>query len=95
MDTQTLTTSTTQDFWSQTFHGHAIAAYRHSQGWLVYIDCVIQPSRRFASLDSAVRWMQCKIEEREIDRQIAALGRRRSSMGAGATRSTEGSDLLH
>jgi hypothetical protein len=65
------------DFWSDIYRGIPIAAYRHSMGWLVYIDHVMQANRTFAELEDATRWLRRKVDDAAIESPIARLGIRR------------------
>jgi hypothetical protein len=67
------------DFWSDTYGGRPIAAFRHSLGWLVYIDNVMQANRTFADLEDATRWLRRKVDNAGFDSRIALLCNRRGA----------------
>jgi hypothetical protein len=81
MPTATQTSSDTLTFWSGSHHGHKIAAYRHSLGWSVYIDTVMQASRTFATLDDATRWLQRKVDDDIFDTRMAVFASRARRRG--------------
>jgi hypothetical protein len=67
------------DFWSDTYRGRPIAAYRHWMGWLVYIDHIMQANRTFLELEDATRWLRRKVDDAAFDSRIALLCSRRSA----------------
>jgi hypothetical protein len=67
------------EFWSDSYRGRPIAAYRHSMGWLVYIDHVMQANRTFVELEDATRWLRSKIDDAAFDSRIALLCSRRGA----------------
>ena len=76
MSTLYLAQTKSPDFLSETYHGRQIAAYRHSQGWLVYLDRVMQQNRQFATAEDAVKWLRRKIDDRDFDERVVNFGRR-------------------
>ena len=66
----------TPDFVSDSYKGHHIAAFRHSQSWLVYLDRIMQPNRQFACAEDAIKWLRRKVEDNEFDNHLVAFGRR-------------------
>ena len=49
-------------FWSDTYRGHAIAILNHGGRWLVYLDHVLQLRMQFDTAESAVSWLQRKVD---------------------------------
>ncbi len=60
----------TEGFWSDTYHGHAIAILNHSGRWLVYLDHVLQQRVQFATAEAAVTWLQNKVDRPNGRRQL-------------------------
>jgi hypothetical protein len=56
----------TNEFWSDSYRGHTIATLNRGDGWMVYLDHVLQHNKLFATAEAAVAWLR-----RQID--IAAL----------------------
>jgi hypothetical protein len=67
------TADTTFSFWSDTYHGRQIAAYRQGSDWLVYLDNVMLPNRAFASVEDAIHWLHHKVDDVAFDSRIAML----------------------
>jgi hypothetical protein len=67
------TANVTSNFWSDTYHGRKIAAYHQGSDWLVYLDNVMQPTRAFASIDDAIRWLHRKVDDVAFDSRIAIM----------------------
>lgn len=51
-----------ENFWADTYRGHAIAVLNHGGRWLVYLDHVLQPRMVFATAEAAVAWLQRKVD---------------------------------
>jgi hypothetical protein len=73
MYTATSTASATVSFWSDSYHGRQIAAYRHGSDWLVYLDNVMQANRAFASVEDAIRWLRRKVDDVAFDSRVAMI----------------------
>jgi len=56
------TPNQTDAFWSDSYRGHAIATLNHGEGWLVYLDHVLQHNKLFVTADAAVRWLRQRID---------------------------------
>ncbi len=54
--------SGTDGFWSGSYRGHTIAILHHRDGWLVYLDHLLQHNMVFATADAAVAWLQGRID---------------------------------
>jgi hypothetical protein len=67
---------TTSTFLAETYKGRRIAAFRHSLGWHVYLDKVMQANKLFASSEDAFRWLRHKVDDAAFDNRITILGRR-------------------
>ncbi len=63
-------------FWSDCYRGHTIAALSRGNGWLVYLDHVLQHNKLFATVEAAAVWLR-----RQID--TAAPGDRDLALGEG------------
>jgi hypothetical protein len=50
------------EFWSDRYHGHTIATLNHGNGWLVYLDHVLQHNKLFATAEAAVAWLRRQID---------------------------------
>jgi hypothetical protein len=51
------------EFWSDSYRGHAIATLSHGNGWLVYLDHVLQHNMLFApTAEAAVAWLRWHID---------------------------------
>lgn len=50
-------------FISDTYRGHQIAVLNHGDGWLVYLDHILQNRLKFATSDAAIAWLRRKVEE--------------------------------
>ena len=51
------------EFWSGKYHGRRIAVLQHGDGWLVYLDHVLQHNVVFASGEQAIAWLIRRIEQ--------------------------------
>jgi hypothetical protein len=49
------------EFWSDSYRGHAIATLNRGNGWLVYLDHVLQ-HKLFATAEAAVAWLRRQID---------------------------------
>jgi hypothetical protein len=67
---QATTNQTEGGFWSDVYHGHAIAILNHCGRWLVYLDHVLQPHMQFASAEAAVNWLQSKVDRPKARRRL-------------------------
>ncbi len=76
MDSKFNTANVPTNFWSGTFFGRQIATSRHSLGWVVYIDRVMQANRTFACMEDAIRWLQRKAEDAAFDSRVAMICKR-------------------
>jgi hypothetical protein len=52
-----------EEFWSDTYRGHAIAILNHGGRWLVYLDHVLQQRMQFETPEAAVNWLQRKVDK--------------------------------
>jgi hypothetical protein len=52
----------TDEFWSDSYRGHTIATLNHGNGWLVYLDHVLQHNKLFATAEAAVAWLRRQID---------------------------------
>ena len=50
------------EFWSDSYRGHAIATLNRGNGWLVYLDHVLQHNKLFATAEAAVAWLRRQID---------------------------------
>jgi hypothetical protein len=50
------------EFWSDSYRGHAIATFAHGKGWLVYLDHVLQHGKLFVTAEAAVSWLRQRID---------------------------------
>jgi hypothetical protein len=50
------------EFWSDSYRGHAIATLAHGKGWLVYLDHVLQHGKLFITAEAAVSWLRQRID---------------------------------
>jgi hypothetical protein len=50
------------EFWAGTYRGHRIAVLNHSNGWLVYLDHMLQHRMLFDTAEAARAWLQRKID---------------------------------
>jgi len=64
------TTQRPEDFWSDIYHGRAIAVLHHGSGWLAYLDHVLQPRMVFATAEAAVHWLHSKIDRPKGARRL-------------------------
>lgn len=53
---------TREPFISDTYRGHQIATLKHSGGWLVYLDHILQNRLKFATADAAIAWLRRQVE---------------------------------
>jgi hypothetical protein len=67
---------TTSTFLAETYKGRRIAAFRHSLGWHVYLNNVMQANRLFASSEDALRWLRRKVDDAAYDNRIPLLRKR-------------------
>ncbi|HWB46998.1 MAG TPA: hypothetical protein VG900_16310 [Hyphomicrobiaceae bacterium] len=67
-----------EEFWSETYRGHHIAVLSRGDGWLVYLDHILQHGLLFATREQAVAWLR-----RKVDTQS---GRRADALKQGAWR---------
>lgn len=65
------TASASATFWSGVHRGRPIAVSHHGNGWVVYIDRVMQTNRTFGSSGDAIRWLQRKVEDVNFDTRAA------------------------
>ena len=79
MNTQVSMQPVTEDFWTESFLGHEIAIFRHSRGWLVYIDQIMQQNRYFATADDAIVWLRRKVDGREPECRVITFSRRKAA----------------
>ena len=49
-------------FWSDSYRGHIIATLNHGNGWLVYLDHVLQHNKAFVSAEAATAWLRRKVD---------------------------------
>jgi hypothetical protein len=66
----------TSTFLAESYKGRRIATFRHSLGWHVYLDNVMQANRLFASSEDAFRWLRRKVDDAAFDSRIALLCKR-------------------
>jgi hypothetical protein len=59
----------TDEFWSDSYRGHTIATLNRGNGWLVYLDHVLQHNKLFVTAEAAVTWLR-----RQIDTATAPHG---------------------
>jgi hypothetical protein len=52
----------TEEFWSDSYRGHSIATLNRGNGWLVYLDHVLQHNKLFATAEAAVAWLRRQID---------------------------------
>jgi hypothetical protein len=50
------------EFWSDSYRGHAIATLNRGNGWMVYLDHVLQHNKLFATGEAAVDWLRRQID---------------------------------
>jgi len=50
------------EFWSDSYRGHAIATLNRGNGWLVYLDHVLQHNKLFVTAEAAVVWLRRQID---------------------------------
>jgi hypothetical protein len=50
------------EFWSDSYRGHTIATLNRGNGWLVYLDHVLQHNKLFVTAEAAVIWLRCQID---------------------------------
>ena len=79
-------TSSSTTFWSGDYNGRQIAAARCANGWVVYLDRVMQANRNFAGIEDAIDWLRHKVDDAEFDSPKALFGMRRATR----TQATEG-----
>ncbi len=76
MSTQSQSANEIPGFVSESYHGRQIATFHHSQGWLVYIDRVMQPNRQFGCAEDALKWLRRQTDDCAFDSRMVAFGRR-------------------
>ncbi len=54
--------TSSEDFWSDNYHGHSIATLNHGRGWLVYLDHVLQHNKLFATAEAAAAWLKQQVD---------------------------------
>jgi hypothetical protein len=69
---------TATNFLAETYKGRRIATFRHSLGWHIYLDNVMQANRLFASSEDAFHWLRRKVDDAAFDNRIAMLCKRHS-----------------
>ena len=79
MSTQSHSATENPSFISESSHGRQIATFQHSQGWLVYIDRVMQPNRQFGCAEDALKWLRRQTGDCAFDSRMVAFGRRPAS----------------
>ena len=52
--------------WATSYSGHEIAAQRHYNGWLVYLNKVMQPGMLFEDHRDAAVWLRRKADEQSV-----------------------------
>ena len=52
----------TEEFWSDSYRGHTIATLNRGNGWLVYLDHVLQHNKLFATAEAATAWLRRQID---------------------------------
>jgi hypothetical protein len=52
----------TEEFWSDSYRGHTIATLNRGNGWLVYLDHVLQHNKLFVTAEAAVTWLRRQID---------------------------------
>jgi hypothetical protein len=50
------------EFWADSYRGRAIATLNRGNGWLVYLDHVLQHNKLFATAEAAVAWLRRQID---------------------------------
>jgi hypothetical protein len=55
-----------EGFWSDTYRGRRIAILNHGGRWLVYLDHVLQLRMQFDTAESAVSWLQRKVDRPRV-----------------------------
>jgi hypothetical protein len=50
------------EFWSDSYRGHVIATLNRGNGWLVYLDHVLQHNKLFVTAEAAVTWLRRQID---------------------------------
>ena len=54
------------DFWAASYRGQEIAAQRHYNGWLVYLNQVMQQGMLFEDHRDAALWLRRKVDEQTL-----------------------------
>ena len=54
------------DFWATSYRGQEIAAQRHYNGWLVYLNKVMQQGMLFEDHRDAAIWLRRKVDEQAL-----------------------------
>jgi hypothetical protein len=52
----------TDEFWSDSYRGHTIATLNCGNGWLVYLDHVLQHNKLFVTAEAAAAWLRRQID---------------------------------
>ena len=55
----------TEIFCSDSYRGHVIATLSHGNGWLAYLDHVLQHNKLFVTADAAVAWLRRQVDASE------------------------------
>jgi hypothetical protein len=71
-----------EQFWSGTYRGREIATFRHSRGWLVYLDRALQENKVFVTAEQAANWLRMRIDGREPGFRIWPAARRPRELAA-------------
>jgi hypothetical protein len=58
------------EFWSDSYRGHTIATLNRGNGWLVYLDHVLQHNKLFATAEAAVIWLRRQIDTTAAPSQV-------------------------
>ena len=61
------------EFWSGKYHGRRIAVLQHGDGWLVYLDHVLQHNLVFATAGHPRQWLIKRIDQQCARDHQAAL----------------------
>jgi hypothetical protein len=80
--------SATTTFLAEIYMGRRIATFRHSLGWHVYLDNVMQANRLFASSEDALRWLRRRVDDAAFDNRITILCKRHPRHQRNAMRAT-------
>ena len=61
------------EFWSGTYQGRRIAVLHHGDGWLVYLDHMLQHKLVFATAGHARQWLIRRVDQQCARDDQAAL----------------------